>query len=147
MLWQICFHDLGAIFSLWKLACSELFCSHFFELCDWLILKIFGIYWNLHEWKRGKWRSLCFRPVGYLNRDSSVLWVSCRCDCPQDRQCSSAQISWLGVPALIQYGRHLPFAIVLFDIKMTSIWYQFLLKFALILFFNSKLAARLDTAH
>ena len=48
MLWQICFHDLGAIFSLWKLACSELFYSHFFVLCDWLILEIFGISWDLH---------------------------------------------------------------------------------------------------
>ena len=58
----------------------------------------------------------------------------------------SAQTSWLGVPSLIQYGRHSPFAIVLFDIKMTSIWYQFVLKFALKLFLNSKMAPWLDTA-
>ena len=78
------FHQLGVIFSLWKLVCSELFCSHYFELCDRLIFEIFGISGDLLQWKRGKWCSLCFWSAGYLNRDSSVLWVSCHSNWPQD---------------------------------------------------------------
>ena len=96
MSWQICFHDLGAIFSLWQFGVFRVFCGHFFELCDWLLIQIFGISWDLLLWKRDKWHSLCFRSAGYSKPDSSVFWVSCRCDWPQDtsRCCLVNGLEW-----------------------------------------------------